>query len=265
MTNNRGFSGVPVPERPKKPRDVGVTMMIDWGLPLGLQQDLLDLTSSFTDLAKVAVGLSGLYDIDKLRAKVELYQQHDVEPFPGGMFLEYAVAHEVEEQYWKGCEEAGYRLIEVSDNAIPLDRATKTKLIRTAIGHGFRVLGEVGSKHVISTAEALIDDVSACLDAGAWKVLIEAAELFEDGQLRTDLVDRIRESLEMSRLLWELPGIWIKDIHEHQIHELAVWLLENLGSDSNIANVAPFAVAELETLRTGVGVRTLVGNPAIVH
>ncbi len=35
------FSQIPIPERQEKPRSMGLTMMIDWGLPLGLQKDCL--------------------------------------------------------------------------------------------------------------------------------------------------------------------------------------------------------------------------------
>ncbi|WP_033294944.1 phosphosulfolactate synthase [Amycolatopsis jejuensis] len=256
--SNRGFSEIPLPvEREPKPRNSAMTMMIDWALPLRYQADLVEMNGEFIDLAKIAVGLSGLLDRDKLRAKVGNYQENGIEPFPGGMFLEYAHHIGKEEEYWRGCAEAGYRLIEVSDNAIPLDADTKRRLIKEAAARDLRVLGEVGSKHTVTSADALIADVTQCLDAGAWKVFIEAAELVEDGKLRTDLVDRIRTELDADRLLWELPGSWISGTHECDVHDLAVYLLENLGPHTNIANVMPQWIAELETLRTRIGVRTL--------
>ena len=35
---------------------------------------------------------------------------------------------------------------------------------------------------------------------------------------------------------------------------MMVWLIEHIGADVNIGNVAPEDVVPLETLRTGVGV-----------
>lgn len=261
MTYNRGFAGVPLPvAREAKPRESGLTMMIDWGLPLGFQDDLVDMNGEFIDLAKIAVGLPGLLHRDKLRAKVEHYQQQGIEPFPGGMFLEYAHHIGKEEAYWQGCIESGFHLIEVSDNAIPFDVETKRRLIKEAASRDMKVLGEVGSKHSITPADALIADASQCLDAGAWKVFLEAAELIENGKLRTDLIEKIQGELDTNRLLWELPGSWISGTHECDVHDLAVWLLEILGPDTNIANVMPAWIAELETLRTGIGVRTLANE-----
>ena len=37
MNIETAFSAIPLPARQAKPRDRGITMMIDWGLPVGLQ------------------------------------------------------------------------------------------------------------------------------------------------------------------------------------------------------------------------------------
>jgi phosphosulfolactate synthase len=254
------FLGVPSYERPGKPRDTGITMIIDWGLPLALQTDVLGLAGALVDLAKVAVGVSGVLPSITLKTKIEGYRRADVEAFPGGMFLEYAHAHGRAAEYFDGCTEVGYRMIEVSDNAVPLSHAEKAGLIKAALDHGMRVLGEVGSKHIRSSPSALAEDIKVCLAAGAWKVFVEAAELFEEGTLRTDLLDHLAERIEPGQVIWELPGSWISGVHAHQIHQLQVWLIERLGPEVNIANVDPLAVVALETLRRGIGVRTLVGR-----
>ena len=259
MSHQRAFANIPLTaERPLKPRDTGLTMMIDWGLPLGLQKDISESNGHFIDLAKIAVGQSGVIDERHLQNKVRAYQEADIEPFPGGMFLEYALHLGKEKEYWEGCVKAGYRLIEVSDNAIPLDAPTKKRLISEARSLGMKVLGEVGSKHDLTPIDALLADINGCLEAGSWKVFVEAAELIDNGEIRMDLIDAIRANLDGSRLIWELPGSWIPGTHECDMHALAVWLVESLGPEANIANVMPEWIVELETLRTGVGVRTLV-------
>jgi len=259
MAHQRAFAAIPLAsERPAKPRETGLTMMADWGLPLGQQKDICASNGHFIDLAKIAVGQSGVIDQQHLKDKVAAYQQADIEPFPGGMFLEYALHLGKEREYWDACQEAGYRLIEVSDNAIPLDAGTKTRLITEARERDMKVLGEVGSKHDITPTDALIADIKACLDAGSWKVFVEAAELADNGKIRTDLIEAIQDNLDSDQLLWELPGSWIPGTHECDVHELAVWLVESLGANANIANVMPQWIVELETLRCGVGVRTLV-------
>ncbi len=254
------FPGIPLPERSAKPRAQGITMMIEWGLPLGAQADILNLSAEIIDIAKVAVGISGLLPESVLAAKIDLYRQHAVEPFPGGMFLEYAFAKGAADAFFSGCASVGYRYVEVSDNAIPLSRNDKDGLIGEARERGFAVLGEAGSKHVVTEPGLLVGDINACLAAGAWRVFIEAAELFQDGRLRYDLLDRIRGEVDPAAVIWELPGHWIPGIHAHQIHALAVWLIEHMGREVNIANVAPDSLLALEALRQGIGVRTLASE-----
>jgi phosphosulfolactate synthase len=223
-----------------------------------MQEDLLELTGSVIDIAKVAVGISGLLEERLLARKIGLYREHDVEPFPGGMYLEYAFAKDEVEAYFDGCEKAGYHYVEVSDNAVPLKRGEKDSLIARARSRGFTVLGEAGSKRVTTNAAALVEDVQACLDAGCWKVFLEAAELFEEGKFRHDVFERVAHDVKAEDVIWELPGAWIPNVHAHEIHALEVWLLERVGADVNIANVPTDGLLSLEALRRGVGVRALM-------
>ena len=75
-----------------KPRATGLTMVADWGLPLGPQREMLELAGAYVDLGKIAVGTARLYDEGYLRHKLELYKAHGVRPFLGGQFQEYVYA-----------------------------------------------------------------------------------------------------------------------------------------------------------------------------
>jgi phosphosulfolactate synthase len=253
-----GFGRIPLASRTEKPRVKGITMMVEWGLPLGAQQDLLELAAPVIDIAKVAVGISGLLEERVLARKIALYREHEVEPFPGGMYLEYAFAKGEVEAYFDGCEKAGYRYVEVSDNAVPLEREDKDALIGRARSRGFTVLGEAGSKRVTTDAAALVEDVQACMDAGCWRVFLEAAELFEGGKFRHEVFEQVAHEVRAEDVMWELPGAWIPNVHAHEIHALEVLLLERVGADVNIANVPSDGLLSLEALRRGVGVRALM-------
>ena len=54
------FEGLDGKDRPGKPRDEGLTMVVDWGLGLHAQEDLLATTAPYFDFAKIAVGISRL-------------------------------------------------------------------------------------------------------------------------------------------------------------------------------------------------------------
>jgi phosphosulfolactate synthase len=128
--------------------------MIDWGLPPASQQDLLGFAGEFLDLAKIAVGISGLIPEAALEAKLDSYRAHGVEPFPGGQFLEYAYQKEQVEAYFEECHRVGYRLVEISDNVVRFPDEVRRDLIQRAIrDHGLTVLGEIGSKKVETSAE----------------------------------------------------------------------------------------------------------------
>ncbi|RKX30143.1 MAG: phosphosulfolactate synthase, partial [Verrucomicrobia bacterium] len=82
------FDKLVVASRPPKPRDRGLTMIADWGLPLGLQNGLLSVSAPHVDLAKIAVGIAALLPTDTLKAKIASYAENNILAFPGGQFLE---------------------------------------------------------------------------------------------------------------------------------------------------------------------------------
>lgn len=249
----RPFPHIQMPERPAKPRDAGLTVLIDWGAGPSAQADFLRTAGEYADLAKIAVGISGLLPSAVLAQKLELYEQFAVRPFPGGQYLEYAVSLDRAGEYLADAKEAGYRLIEVSDNTVPFERAFKEDLIgRAREGYGFDVLAEVGSKVQVSDIAALVADVRSCLGAGAWKVLVEAAELFDEG-LRQDLIDALAEKLPLDKLIFELPGWWLGAVGAERAGMMRT-LLTSFGSAVNLANIDPDEVLFLETLRRKTGV-----------
>lgn len=250
----RAFGSLDVPGRPAKPRERGLTMLIDWGLGRRVTEDFLEVAAPFADLAKVAVGISGLVEETWLRDKLALYRRHQVEPFPGGMFLERAWWQGQARDYLRECATVGYRTIEVSDNVLRFPPGAKEALIREAReAFGLRVLGEVGRKREVTPFAELVAGIEAALSEGCWKVLVEAAEFFEGGRLREPLVRDLARAVPVDALIFELPGRWIHDVHACQVHEMAVFLVEALGPEVNVGNVLPDDLVLLETLRTNLG------------
>lgn len=241
----------------QKPRRTGITMMMDWGIPLGRLDDLLGLIGPYVDLGKLVVGTSRLYEEDYYRAKLDLYHKYEIKPFIGGQFLEYVFAT----QGWSGvepyCAEAkrfGIEAIEVSDNCVPLSDEERARMIRTAIDCGLEVHGEVGSKDAKQTAADLVEQAKICFDSGCEVVLVEAAELLENGAPQRNLIDALRKGLDASKVLFELPGPWIKGTTLTDIYELKKFFIKEFGPDVNLANVLPDDVFELEALRVGLSV-----------
>ena len=65
---------------------------------------------------------------------------------------------------------------------MPLTDKERRSQIRAAVKAGLIVYGEVGSKDTLSNPALLIGQAEICFEAGAALVLVEAAELVEQGQ-----------------------------------------------------------------------------------
>jgi len=254
------FQCVPLPAQrsTSKPRRTGLTMMMDWGLPLGIQREWLELQAQFVDLAKIVVGTARLYEEAYLRDKLALYQEHQVAPFLGGQFMEYVFATQGLAGVKPYCEEAkrlGFRALEVSDNVVTMDSQTRHDVIRTAVDCGLEVHGEVGSKSEDSGAQKLIDAANECYDAGAEVVLVEGAELVLSGGSPNELlIEGLRDGLDPAKVIFELSGTWIPDTRQTDVYQLKVFLVKTFGPDINLANVMPEHIYETEALRVGLSV-----------
>lgn len=240
-----------------KPRKTGLTMMMDWGLPLGQQGDWLELLAPSVDLAKFVVGTSRLYEEEYLKRKIDLYKSHDVHPFIGGQFVEYVYAMQgltATKPFFDEAKRLGFDAIEVSDNVVPLDSQTRGTLIRTAVDCGLEVHGEVGSKSDETSAAQLIAEANECFEAGADVVLVEGAELLIDGEPNRRLLTKLRDGMDTSKVIFELIGPWIPGTHNCDVYDLKKFLISEFGPDVNMANVMPEHVWETEALRLGLSV-----------
>ena len=255
-----GLDGSLAAQRTSKPRTAGRTMVIDWGIPLQQQRDLTDMGAEYFDLAKVAVGLSRLWPRELLSQKIDQYRSRDVEPLPGGQYLEYAEVHGKLDRYLPACVEAGYRWVEVSDNIAPVSVQWKERIITEAVeDYGLRVLGEVGRKEGLDNTIPLVDNARACMDAGASVLLVEAAELVSDDVATAAAVDETVRVIGVDQVMFELPGPWIEGVHACHIHHMRRELIDRYGSQVNIGNVAPDELMSLEAYRRGLGVNA--GSP----
>lgn len=262
----RAFSMIPLPvERSlAKPRSKGLTMMMDWGIPINAQTDLLGLIAPYVDLAKLVVGTARLYEETYLRRKLECYREHQVIPFIGGQFLEYVFQTQGMDGVRPFCQEAhrlGIGAIEVSTNVVPIPEKMRRQIVATAIECGLEVHGEVGSKSETSGAAALIAQANDYFDAGARVVLVEGAELLREGEPDRQLIDGLKNGLDIERVIFELSGTWIPGTLSTDVYALKVFLVKTFGPDANLANILPDAIWETEALRAGLS----VPGPLVSH
>jgi phosphosulfolactate synthase len=235
-----------IPERTRKPRDRGLTHVLDRGLSLAEVDGLMETAGECVDIVKLGWG-TALVSAN-LRAKLERYAAHGVPVVLGGTLTELAVRQGRVEGMVDWLHELGLRHVEVSDGTIELDPRVKCELIER-LAREFTVMSEVGSKdaHTIMAPYVWIERIQGELRAGAWKVIAEAREsgtagiYRADGEVRSGLIDEIAHAVECDRMIFEAP-----------LKDQQVWLLQFFGSECNLGNIAPHDVLSLETLRLGL-------------
>ena len=251
------FAFVPIDaRRSRKPRRTGLSMVIDDGLPLAYVDSVLETAAPYVDLVKIKTGTARLYARDLLVRKLERYRRAHVKPFIGGQFHEYVFAQLGERSLQRFYAEAlalGFTTIEISDNTVPLTDAQRRSQIAAAVQSGLEVFGEVGSKETLSNPALLVDQARVCFDAGASLVLVEAAELVDNGKVRPGTLDVIRRNLPLDRVMIELPGPWIAGVRSCDIEDMKKLVLSEFGPDANLANIGVTTIFDTEALRVGLG------------
>ncbi len=251
----RAFSNLPfTSERLPKPRDRGISEICDWGIPFNQLADYLDHTGEYVDVAKIVLGFAGLYSLDRLKKKIDIYHKANVKVQPGGIYFEYAASLNKVGEYLEHCHEAGFDYVEVSDSRSDWTREEKNRHIQSVIDSGLAVIPESGggTQHSI---QDIVDDVKASLDMGAWKVTVDTAEIREPGgEIRHDLFDALLKEVEMKDMIFELWAIPVWGGLTHQIRDTEIWLVKQFGPEVNIANLMHEWVFSLEALRRGMGI-----------
>jgi phosphosulfolactate synthase len=220
--------------------------VIDRGLSIAEVEGLLEVAGECVDVVKLGWG-TALVSAN-LRPKLERYAAHGIPVVLGGTLTELAIRQGRMEGLVDWLRELGLRHVEVSDGTIALEPDDKRELIERLSGE-FVVLGEVGNKDAdfIMAPYVWVEQIQRDLEAGAWKVIMEARESGNagiyraDGEPRTGLIDEIAHAIDPERLIFEAP-----------LRPQQVWLLKRFGTECNLGNIAPDDVLSLETLRLGL-------------
>jgi phosphosulfolactate synthase len=240
-----------LPPRPAKPREVGLTHVIDKGLNLRDIEGMFDTAGEYVDIVKLGWGTS--YVTRNLEKKIALYRSFETPVVCGGTLFEAVYARDRLDQYKRWLTDQRFSCVEISDGAIEIPRERKLELIAD-FARDFRVFSEVGSKDSeVNIAPYLwVEWMREELAAGAWKVITEGREsgtagIFRPtGEMRTGLVDEIVHSIDVENILFEAPT-----------KASQAWFVKEFGADVNLGNIPPEEVIPLETLRLGLRADTL--------
>ncbi len=240
------FNLTQIPERNKKPREHGLTMVMDKGLSIEEAKNFLSVAHPHIDIVKLGFGTA--FVTPDLKQKIEIYQGYDIPVYFGGTLFEAFLIRNQFQDYINICKQYNITYTEVSDGSITIPHAEKCGYIEKLTKIGI-VLSEVGSKDAahIMPPYKWIELMKAELEAGSTYVIAEAREAGNvgiyrgSGEVREGLVQEILTQIPEEKIIWEAP---------QKAQQL--YFLELIGCNVNLGNIAPSEVIPLEAMRIGL-------------
>ncbi len=235
-----------LPERSKKSRISGITMVMDKGLSVHDSENFADASADFTDFVKFGFGTSIL--TNNLQKKIDIYKEAHIKPYFGGTLFEAFLIRNMLDDYMKYLDKYKVETIEVSDGSMKIPHEKKCEIIQK-LSSNYQIISEVGSKEagVVIPPERWTSMMKDELEAGSFKVIAEARESGNvgiyntSGGAETALIKNILKTVKADDIIWETP-----------LKAQVVWFVKLLGANVNLGNIAPNEVIPTETLRLGL-------------
>jgi phosphosulfolactate synthase len=243
--------------RSGRPRQRGVTMVIDTGLGLATALDVIEIAGPYIDHWKLGFGTSAAMPGELLRRKLSLLSSHGFLTYPGGTLLEVAIVQQHCRVFMGRARDLGFNAVEISDGTVPLPRVRRRNVIHCARDAGLVAITEVGKKDPAAQLDAdeLAEVALQDLEWGANWVLVEGREsgkcvgiYDENGEIWGEMLDRIAKAMgdKIERLIWEAP-----------LKQQQAALVRRFGNDVSLGNIEWSGVLALEALRAGLRFETL--------
>ncbi|WP_257659222.1 phosphosulfolactate synthase [Parapedobacter lycopersici] len=235
-----------VPMRTHKPRNNGLTMVMDKGFSVRQAEDFMAVGASYTDFVKL--GWTTAYLTPQLEEKLAVYRSAGVHPYLGGTLFEAFVVRDQFDDFLRVIEKYKLEYAEISDGSIVMPHDQKCEYIAKLAQH-VTVISEVGSKDntKIMAPYKWISLMKAELAAGSWRLIAESREsgnvgLYrESGEVRQGLVDEILNEIPNEKIIWEAP-----------LKAQQVWFIQLIGANVNLGNISPHEIIALESTRLGL-------------
>src|SRR5699024_6469511 len=110
------FNLTQIPDRTKKPRKEGLTMVMDKGLSIPDVENFLSIAGPYVDIVKLGFGTSVV--TPGLKEKLAVYRKNNIPVYFGGTLFEAFVIRNQVEDYIKVLQEYDVDFVEVSDGSV---------------------------------------------------------------------------------------------------------------------------------------------------
>ena len=235
-----------IPMRSEKPRQSGITMVMDKGISVREAEDMVSGSGPYIDIVKLGFGSS--YVTPNLEKKIDIYQSAGIPVYFGGTLFEAFVIRNNFDGYLRLLEKYKMTHAEISDGSITLHHQEKCEFI-TKLAKYVTVVSEVGSKEegIIIHPVKWIEMMTKELQAGAWKVIAEAREsgtvgiYRPNGKAHVVLINKIIAKVSPEKIIWETPQ-----------KSQQAYFIKHFGANVNLGNIATNDIIAVESLRVGL-------------
>ena len=152
------YDFISLPVRSKKPREQGLTSVLDKGLGVMQLQDFMADAAPYVDIFKFGWGTSRLFTAERLQAKLNILHDNEIYVCPGGTLMEVAFAQNCATEFFKEIKQLGFTCVEISDGTVAMSHEAKLGLIREARKHHLCVLSEIGKKSPREDSELSVEE-----------------------------------------------------------------------------------------------------------
>jgi phosphosulfolactate synthase (CoM biosynthesis protein A) len=230
------FSDVfPITDPLPKPRDTGLTEVRTAARSLTEIRGYTDTLAPYLDSVKWTVGTQRLLPRAQVIEINTYLHDHRIEVSSGGM-LETVLPFGAKavRRYLEQSKELGFDIIEISSALVAVSVEDKCRIVKEVLDVGLKPKPEVtawspGDRGTVS-ADKVIHEAEAALEAGAWKVMIEEDGIFSSGNTgnaadtwNRDLVWRLATRVPQQMLYWEASSV-----------DIILWLINSFGPDVNL-------------------------------
>lgn len=235
-----------LPRRTDKPREQGLTMVMDKGLSVRECEDMVSSSSDYIDIVKLGFGSSLI--TQNLERKLAFFKEIGIAVYFGGTLLEAFIIRGMFDDYLRLLDKYKMEYAEISDGSITMPHQEKCHYIHR-LAKRVTVISEVGSKEegILIRPSLWIDMMQREIQAGAWKVIAEAREsgtvgiYRPNGKAHVVLINKIVAKIPVDRIIWETPQ-----------KSGQVYFISHFGANVNLGNISPHEVIALESLRLGL-------------
>jgi phosphosulfolactate synthase len=235
-----------LPAREVKDRKFGITSINDTRTTIAeLSHILLDY-SNYIDIAKIGIGVAHI--LPRLKEKVKLYKEHNVDVYFGGTLFEKYYHQDKLIEYLRFLDKFDIGTIEISTGTIDIPLEDRLKLVQR-LKANFRVICEVGSKDPdnIMPPSQWNEEIKELLNEGALFIITEGRDsgtsgiYRPSGELRSGLISDIIKNTDVNKIIFEAPS-----------NKLQMHFINLVGANVNLGNINPNDVIVLETQRLGL-------------